>query len=68
MVYVLQNVKTKKYLKHNGNYDPEAYPYIDVDKIEDAEHYPSFPHADHVRMWNVDYTEKFEIVTYEPQN
>lgn len=34
MAYVIQNVKTKKYLKHNGNYNPDAYHFKDVNEQE----------------------------------
>lgn len=62
MKYVIQNVKTKKYLKHNGNYNPEAYQFKDVNTPEEAEQYPSKEHAEHVRTWNADMSETFEII------
>ncbi|MEK0220874.1 hypothetical protein [Bacillus proteolyticus] len=41
MAYVIQNVKTKKYLKHNGDYNLDAYHFKDVNKPEEAEQYSS---------------------------
>ncbi|PEP86135.1 hypothetical protein [Bacillus pseudomycoides] len=62
MAYVIQNVKTKKYLKHNGNYNPDAYHFKDVNKPEEAEQYHSKKHAEYVRMWHADTSQKFEII------
>ncbi|MEN1936025.1 hypothetical protein AAIE21_10480 [Paenibacillus sp. 102] len=54
MAYVIQNVKTKKYLKYNDNYNPDVYHFKDVNKPEEAEQYPSKEHADTCQ--------KFEII------
>ncbi|MFJ8118503.1 hypothetical protein [Bacillus mycoides] len=62
MAYVIQNVKTKKYLKHNGNYKPVAYQFKGVDTPEEAEQYPTKAHADYVSMWNADMSETFQII------
>ncbi|QWI44708.1 hypothetical protein [Bacillus mycoides] len=62
MAYVIQNVKTKKYLKHNGNYNPESYQFKDVDTKGEAEQYPSKEHADYVSMWHADMSETFQVI------
>ncbi|MED1023339.1 hypothetical protein [Bacillus mycoides] len=62
MTYVIQNVKTTKYLKHNGDYNPDAYHFKDVNKSEEAEQYPSKEHAEYVRMWHADTSQEFEII------
>ncbi|MED1305035.1 hypothetical protein P4U65_32020 [Bacillus pacificus] len=54
MAYVIQNVKTNKYLKHNGDYNPDAYHFKDVNKPEEAERYSSKEHAEYFWMWHVD--------------
>ncbi|WP_179880229.1 hypothetical protein [Bacillus cereus] len=55
MAYVIQNVKTTKYLKHNGNYNPDAYHFKDVNEQEKAERYPS-------SIEHADTSQEFEII------
>lgn len=62
MKYVIQNVKTKKFLKHNGKHDPEAYQFEDVNTSEEAEQYSSRKHAEYVEMWHADMSETYEII------
>ncbi|MDM5155868.1 hypothetical protein QUF88_19345 [Bacillus sp. DX1.1] len=62
MKYVIQNVKTKKYLKHNGNYNPDAYHFSDVKTTEEAEKHPPKEHAEFVQMWHADTSQEFEII------
>ncbi|EJR51733.1 hypothetical protein IIO_06266 [Bacillus cereus VD115] len=63
MQYVIRNVKTKKYLKHNGKHNPEAYQFKDVNTPEEAEQYSSRQHAEHVKMWHADMSETYEIIS-----
>ncbi len=63
MGFVIQNIKTGKYLKHNGKTDD--YPFDDVDRQEDAEVYPSFPHATFVSTWYTDYFEEWRVIDTE---
>ncbi|PEB19686.1 hypothetical protein COO08_05080 [Bacillus toyonensis] len=62
MKYIIQNVKTKKYLKHNGKHNPEAYQFKDVNTPEEAEQYSSRQHAEYVEMWHADMSETYEII------
>lgn len=64
-VYVIKNTETGEYLKHNGNYDPYDYPYKNVKKPEDAEHFPSKEHADYAEKWYADTREPLIVEPYE---
>lgn len=62
MACVIQNIETGKYIKHNGNYNPEQYCYDDVDKQEDAEQFPNLQHAFYAATWYADMFEKWRVI------
>ncbi|WP_409177722.1 hypothetical protein [Brevibacillus fortis] len=60
--YAVQNKETKSFLKHNGSYNPCAYPYDDVESIEEATHWSDFRHVSYVARWYADSFCKWQIV------
>ena len=68
MKYVIQNVKTKKYLKHKEKYEPLSYGFYDVNTPEKAEQYSSKEHAEYAMTWHADMSETYEIITLAKQD
>ncbi|MGF9769459.1 hypothetical protein [Bacillus sp. AFS059628] len=62
MAYVIQNTKTKKYLKHKEKYEPLSYGFYDVNKPEQAEQYSSREHAEYAMTWHADMSEPYQVI------
>jgi hypothetical protein len=63
MAFVIQNIETGKFVKHTGKQDD--YPFVEVDRQEDAEQYSNFPHASYVATWYVDYFYDWRVIDTE---
>lgn len=60
--YVIQNMESNKYLKHNGADQSSDDQYDEVNKIENAESFPTFEHVCYAAFWYADHSKKWRII------
>ncbi|WP_052350290.1 hypothetical protein [Paenibacillus gorillae] len=64
MAFVIQDIKSEKYLKHDGT--DNDHPYDDVEKVEEAEQFPNYKHACFAAFWYADMTGNGVLLIVKP--
>lgn len=60
--YVIQNMESKKFLKHNGADQGSDDQYDEVNKIDKAKSFSTFEHVCYAAFWYADSSKNWRII------
>lgn len=62
--YVIQDIDTGKFAKHSGE-KGQDFPFIYVDRADQAESYENLDHALYVGFWHMEVGRKYRVIDYD---